>query len=135
MMASRSLGTLTIDLVAKTGMFEKGMDRAARNADKRMRDMQRKAKMFGIAIGASLGGIVAGGVTTLIRNTMQAEQAIAQLDAILKSTGEAAGYTRDQPLSTAAEFQKSATFGSNAILEAQTRLLTYRGTLGGHKPR
>lgn len=134
-MASRSLGTLTIDLVAKTGMFEQGMDRAARNADKRMRDMQRKAKMFGIAIGASLGGIVAGGVTTLIRNTMQAEQAVAQLDAILKSTGEAAGYTRDQLISMAAEFQKSSTFGSNEIIEAQTRLLSYSGILGENIPR
>src|SRR5690606_31338263 len=135
MMASRSLGTLTIDLVAKTGMFEQGMDRAARSADKRMRDMQRKAKMFGIAIGASLGGIVAGGATALIRNTMQAEQAIAQLDAILKSTGEAAGYTRDQLISMAAEFQKSSTFGSNEIIEAQTRLLSYRGILGENIPR
>src|SRR5690606_14245520 len=135
MMASRSLGTLTIDLVAKTGMFEQGMDRAARSADKRMRDMQRKAKMFGIAIGASLGGIVAGGATALIRNTMQAEQAIAQLDAILKSTGEAAGYTRDQLISMAAEFQKSSTFGSNEIIEAQTRLLSYSGILGENIPR
>lgn len=134
-MASRSLGTLTIDLVAKTGMFEQGMDRAARNADKRMRDIQRKAKMFGIAVGASLGAVVVGGITAVVRNTMQAEQALAQLDAILKSTGEAAGYTREQLVSMASQLQSRSTFGSNEIIEAQTRLLSYSGILGENIPR
>lgn len=40
-MASRSLGALTIDLIAKTAGFEAGMDRAARLADRRSKDISR----------------------------------------------------------------------------------------------
>lgn len=40
-MAARSLGSLTIDLIAKTAGFEAGMDRAARLADKRSKDISR----------------------------------------------------------------------------------------------
>jgi ribosomal protein L12E/L44/L45/RPP1/RPP2 len=40
-MAARSLGVLTVDLIAKTAGFEQGMDRAARLADRRSRDISR----------------------------------------------------------------------------------------------
>ena len=39
-MASKSLGTLTIDLIAKTGGFERGMDRAGRSAKKTGKDIE-----------------------------------------------------------------------------------------------
>ena len=52
-MASRSLGTLTVDLVAKSAGFEQGMDKAARAADKRFKDIARSAKQIGVAIGAA----------------------------------------------------------------------------------
>jgi hypothetical protein len=42
-MSGRSLGVLTLDLIAKTGGFEAGMDKAARVADKRTRDIERQA--------------------------------------------------------------------------------------------
>jgi len=41
-MASRSLGTLTVDLIAKIGGFAKGMTEAERAADKSGREMQKK---------------------------------------------------------------------------------------------
>lgn len=53
-MASRSLGTLTLDLVAKIGGFETGMDRAARLADRRLTQIERRAYAFGQALGGSL---------------------------------------------------------------------------------
>lgn len=53
-MASRNLGTLTLDLVAKIGGFERGMDQAARVSEKRMRQIQATAKKVGAAIGIAL---------------------------------------------------------------------------------
>ena len=53
-MASRSLGTLTLDLVAKIGGFNAGMDKAARNTDKRMQQMAKEAKRAGAIIGSAL---------------------------------------------------------------------------------
>lgn len=63
-MASRSLGQLTIDLIAKTAGFEAGMDKAARLADRRSRDISRSIERGlkgGIAsIAAFTTGLVGG---------------------------------------------------------------------------
>lgn len=59
-MSSRSLGTLTLDLIAKTGGFESGMDKAARVADKRTREIERQAQERAKAIEAAFTGMAAG---------------------------------------------------------------------------
>lgn len=67
-MANRSLGTLTVDLIAKIGGFTKGMDEAERKADKTAREIARKqaqlakqldeaAKGIGVAFGAAVAGV------------------------------------------------------------------------------
>lgn len=56
-MSSRSLGTLTLDLIAKTGGFESGMDKAARIADKRTREIERQAKERAKAIETAFAGM------------------------------------------------------------------------------
>lgn len=103
MAASRSLGVLTLDLIAKIGGFEQGMDRAARTADRKGRkSLQPHAKRaketeeawanVGTAIGAVFSSIAVGAVfQKVIAETKQAEQEQAQLAAVLKSTGNAAG--------------------------------------------
>ncbi|MDQ3039516.1 MAG: hypothetical protein M3R16_06950, partial [Pseudomonadota bacterium] len=53
-MASRGLGTLTLDLVAKIGGLTGPMDKAARHTDKRMREIERSAERLGRGIGSSL---------------------------------------------------------------------------------
>lgn len=58
-MSSRSLGTLTLDLIAKTGGFESGMDKAARIADKRTREIERQAQERARAIEAAFTGMAA----------------------------------------------------------------------------
>lgn len=62
MAGSRSLGTLTLDILARTASFEQGMDRAARTADKRMKEIEARAKKFGAVVGGALlagAGLVA----------------------------------------------------------------------------
>ncbi len=55
-MAGRGLGSLTLDLILKMGGFEQGMDKAARVTDKRMREMEARAKKFGVVAGAAAAG-------------------------------------------------------------------------------
>jgi hypothetical protein len=50
---------LTLDLILKYGGFEQGMDRAARTADKRMKEIEARALKFG----KFLGGAIAAGAT------------------------------------------------------------------------
>lgn len=137
-MSSRSLGSLTIDLIAKIAGFEQGMDKAARTADKEFRRMEARAVAFGTAVGniASKGlGLLGRGLLTFAHNTIKSEQELAQLEAILKSTGNAAGYSRDQLISMADGLQLVSTFATGEIIEAQTRLLSYSGIVGENIPR
>lgn len=56
-MANRSLGTLTLNVVAEVGQFEKGMDRAQRAADKSARQLEREQKAIETANKGFLDGL------------------------------------------------------------------------------
>ena len=58
-MAGKSLGTLTLDLIAKVGGFVAGMDRAERSSDNWRRKVQTDVKAAGAAI-ATIGTAAAG---------------------------------------------------------------------------
>lgn len=58
-MAGKSLGTLTIDLIAKVGGFVAGMDKAERSSAKWRRQIENDAKAAGSAI-LSVGTVAAG---------------------------------------------------------------------------
>ena len=87
------------------------------------------------AAGAVIGTALVGVLAVTIRNTIQAQQELAQLDAILQSTGGAAGYNREQLLGMAEGLAAVSTFSGGEIVEAQTRLLSYSGILGENIPR
>lgn len=78
-MASRSLGTLTLDLVAKIGGFVAGMDKAARESEKRMAQIQKNAKAVGVALAAA--GAAAGAFAVA-----QVKAAIDSADALSKQS-------------------------------------------------
>lgn len=62
-MANRSLGTLTLDLVAKVGGFTGPLDKAARDLDRQTKGMQKSLDGFASSlktIGAGIAGFVSG---------------------------------------------------------------------------
>ncbi|HBW3377081.1 TPA: phage tail tape measure protein [Klebsiella pneumoniae] len=76
-MAGKSLGTLTIDLIAKVGGFVQGMDKAKRASQKWSAQVKKDAKEVGasiVAIGAAAAtaavGIGAAGLA-VVKNTAQ----------------------------------------------------------------
>lgn len=68
-MASKSLGTLTIDLIAKTGGFVAGMDKAERSSQKWRRQVEKNAAAAGAAIGAATA-VAAGAMAVLIKSSI-----------------------------------------------------------------
>lgn len=88
MAGSRSLGSLTIDLIAKIFGFEQGMDKAARIADKRMKEIEARAKKFGMVVG---GAMVAG--AGLVAN--QLRMTIDSMDELSKAAQRAQMPTED----------------------------------------
>lgn len=65
-MASRSLGTLTLDLIAKVGGFVAGMDAAERRSEKWRKEVEKNAAKVGAAISAA----TAAGITALAALTV-----------------------------------------------------------------
>src|SRR5690625_7871455 len=81
-MATRSLGTLTLDLIAKIGGYIEGMGKAARVTDKRTREMSDKVDKFGAAFGkaiAAAGAAAAAGVGLALNEVRNAIDDMAEL--------------------------------------------------------
>lgn len=152
-----ALYTLTVDLLAETGSFERDLGKAARASDRSaraMRQMQREmsdsfaqaardAKLSVTSIDLSMAtlakgfGTIGGGALLgmFITETINAQNELAQLNAALKSTGQAAGFNSRQLTDMADKMAKATIHSSGEIVNAQTRLLSYTGIVGENFPR
>lgn len=145
-MAARSLGMLTIDLIAKIGGFTQGMTEAERVADKKTREMQRKMQKarkeiesawsgMSNALAAGFAGITAGVVLNkVITETRNAEREQALLAAALKATGNQAGYSQERLNTMAASMEALTGIGGGEFNQAQTVLLGFTTLVGEQLP-
>lgn len=84
-MASRSLGSLTVDLVAKIGGFTAGMSKAEREADKSSRAIQARMKKLAKGIEATFQLAAAGAVASFavigagVKNAINAADALGKM--------------------------------------------------------
>lgn len=135
-------GSIVVDLLLKTGSFETDAQRASKISEKRFKEIEKQAKATATEVSSAFAGLLSGallgvGVGTIfnkfIEETKNAQSEQAQLAAVLKSTGNAAGFT-------AAELNKMASGMAGFVSEgdinrAQTRLLSYTGVVGEEFPR
>lgn len=139
---AKHLGSLTLDLVARIGGFSAGMTAAERQADKTARALSKRKKdiekewsalgttMTGLFAGVSVGAMFG----KMIQESKDAQAEQAQLAAVLKSTGESAGYTADQLNAMAESMAGNGIFSDGDINRAQTRLLAYTNIVGEKFP-
>lgn len=92
-MASKALGTLTLNVIAQVGGFVAGMDKAERSSLKWRKEVEKNAKAAGVAIGAG----IAAGVTALAAFTVSTVQAASEISRFASVAG-----------SSTTEFQKYA---------------------------
>lgn len=78
-----TIGTITVDLLAKTGSFETDVNRAAKLAEKRAKDIDAAFSKLGVGIG--LGLTAAGGAAVLLGKN--AIDQLAELDDAAQKTG------------------------------------------------
>lgn len=84
-MASQSLGTLTLDLIAQVGGFVSGMDKAERSSAKWRKEVEKNAKAAGVAI----GGAIATGATALTAitiSTINSAKEISNLSSVANTS-------------------------------------------------
>jgi len=77
-MASKSLGTLTIDLVAKVSGFVQGMDKAERSSAKWKREVQKNMDAAGKAVGAA-SAVAVGAMAVWIKSSINTAAEIQNL--------------------------------------------------------
>ncbi len=106
------------------GRVEKGTKRLARS-------FASMGKAAGVA-GAVLAGLF---VRSVIKNTIKQEQAVAQLNASLVSTGRFTKEASQALQDHAAALQQVSTFGDESIIVLQSQLLTFKQLGGEVLPR
>ena len=88
--------------------------------------ISKMGKVVGIASAAYFGarGLISG-FSSVIRLAGEQEKAEAKLNAVIKSTGGAAGLTATELKKMASNLQAVTTFGDETIIGAQSLLLTF----------
>lgn len=78
------------------------------------------------ALGAAAGlGTMTGFLGLAVKEAMEAQNTQAELNAVLKSTGGAAGWTADMANTLAEKLSRVTTFSDDAIVEGESMLLTF----------
>lgn len=98
------------------------MKRRLDEVERGMQGIQRAGRLVANVLGALGVGISFKGV---IDATIAQERALADVEARIRSTGGAAGFTTQELAQMAGEFQRMTTFGDEAILDMQSVLLTF----------
>jgi len=122
-----SLASINIKFFADLKQFSSEMQNANRQLQKHGKQMQSVGKGFTTYLTAPLAALTA---VSLISYDKQAK-AIAQVEAGIKSTGAAAGFTSQQLQTMASDLQNKTIFGDEEILQGATaQLLTFTNIAG-----
>lgn len=84
-MARKSLGTLTLDLIAKVAGFEQGMDKASRKSQKTAKAIERHANQIGKSLAAGTAAAVTG-MAALVASTAEGAREVQNLSRLAGSS-------------------------------------------------
>ncbi|QOD60658.1 phage tail tape measure protein [Polaribacter haliotis] len=121
------LASINIKFSADLKQFSTKMQSATRSMKKMGKQMQSIGA--GLSVGVTAPFVAFGAIA--LKNWDKQEQAIAQVNAGLQSTGGLVGYTSEELQKMASELQNNSLFGDEEILEnATAQLLTFTNIAG-----
>lgn len=104
----------------------KQMEGAVADTGRQAESSSRNMEKLGSTIGKVAAAIAGGAVyKAVISATIEQERVTAQLEQRLRSTQGAAGLTRDELLDMASAMQQVTTYGDEAVIPAQSLMLTF----------
>ena len=126
-----SLGSLTLKLIADLAGYTAPLEKAASKTRQQTRGMQKQfddlgKTIKGIAVAAGAGLVF----DKIITNTIEAEKAASQLNAVLAATGRFTPELSKQMLEYSSALQQVSIFGDEAITASQTILAGFT-SIGG----
>jgi phage-related protein len=105
-----------------------GLNNALKSSQSSMQkfaaDLGRQSRQIGIAFTA-MGATITGALGFCVKAFADSEKASAQLEAVLKSTGGAAGMTADELKKLASGFQQTTAYEDDAVVAAEALMLTF----------
>ena len=126
-MASKAIGFLNFKFGADLSGFERAMKKAQKNLKKFGKNIQKTGKSLTMGLTLPIVGLGTASVKAFDKQA----KAIAQVEAGLKSTGNAVGFTSEKLQTMAADLQKTTLFGDEEILQGATaQLLTFTNIAG-----
>uniref|UniRef100_A0A6M3K1I6 Putative tail tape measure protein n=2 Tax=viral metagenome TaxID=1070528 RepID=A0A6M3K1I6_9ZZZZ len=130
-MATSTLASLVIRIGADvSGAVSKmtTVEKASRSLKKEFTGLSAATIRYRSAMVAMAGGAVLG---LVIKNSMEAQRATAQLGAVLKSTGGVSGQTMASLDAMATALERTTIYGDEAVKSVQGLLLTFTRIKGG----
>jgi phage-related minor tail protein len=106
----------------------KGLTAGLKQAQSQVSGVMESIRANSLAIGAGMtavGGGILAFLGTSLKAAGEAEDALAQLEAVLKSTGGAAGLTSEELQKMASGLQEVTTYDDEMIMSAESLLLTF----------
>lgn len=119
-----SLGNAIVFIGANLDGLNKSLGDAERNIKRHAGNILKLGQTIGKGM-TVIGGAIAGVAGLAVKAAADQQAAEAQLDAVLKSTAGAAGMTKDELTKLASEMQKLTTYGDEAVMGAESLLLTF----------
>lgn len=116
--SASTIGGIKVEIGADASKLDKELSRSQKS-------IAAWGKQAKVAAAVGAGAFVAA-ATMVIRATVEQEKAVSQLEAAMKSTGNAAGFTSKQYQEMASSLQGMTTYGDEAIIQAQALLQTFR---------
>lgn len=131
-MASESVGSIHWDLDLDDKKFKEGLNKSgkeAKNFGDRLHDAERGSQVFTAGIAAAGAAAVGFGIKS-VQAFMESETALAQLDAVMKSTGNSAGFVKEVYTDLATELQNLTGVSDEAVLAGESMLMTFTNVKG-----
>jgi hypothetical protein len=128
----KTAGNMAFELTK--GYIDLGLETKGLNSG--MKGLGRKLAGFGMTAALGLGALTAGAVAAggaiagLIALASKQERAEAKIEAVLKATGHAAGYTADQMKGLARDLQKMTGIGDEELLDTQAIMASFKNIQG-----
>lgn len=120
------LATYAAKLELNDKSFVSGMQNAERQGNQSSTNLNSTFSNLGstlLKVGSIFG--VGMSIKSFIDDASEAEAGVAQLEAVLKSTGGAVGMTADELTGLAGELQKVTKFSDDEVLKGENLLLTF----------
>jgi len=118
-----TIGDLVVNLSANTQRLSKGLKGAGRQVSA----FASRAAIGIAAVGSALGALAVGKGISLATEQIAAEK---KLEAVIKATGGAAGFSAEQIKAYASELQAVTNFGDEATISAAAVLATFKNIKG-----